>query len=110
MTGNLTRLRVLDLSHNKLGDITTDEEVFKLPVNLSELYLTGNSINTLPWRNLKNVSRLEVLDVRDNGFDAFGPELMKMVEGGTSVRFEGKWLTYVKVFIRLFIGVCPEVV
>ncbi|XP_018576955.1 protein artichoke [Anoplophora glabripennis] len=87
--GNLTRLVSLDLSHNKLYDLTSDKEFFRLPRNASEIYLSNNQLNDLPWYHLTNVSRLSLLDVRDNLFEDFGPQLTDMVVKGTDVYFEG---------------------
>ncbi|KAJ8958595.1 hypothetical protein NQ318_016316 [Aromia moschata] len=90
--GNLTRLVSLDISHNKLYDLTSDKEVFRLPQNISKIYLSNNQLNNLPWKHLMNVSHLSLLDIRYNLFSNFGPELTEMVVKGTDVYFEGNQL------------------
>ncbi|KAJ8943742.1 hypothetical protein NQ314_009660 [Rhamnusium bicolor] len=92
VTGNLTRLVSLDLSHNKLHDLTSDKEFFRLPQNISKIYLSNNKLNDLPWEHLTNVSHLSLLDIRNNLFDNFGPELTEMVVKDTDVYFEGNQL------------------
>lgn len=89
--GNLTRLRSIDLSHNKLEDVASDNETFRLPVNVSEIYLSNNFISTLPWEHLKNLTHLDLLDIRNNLFDGFGPDLMGMLNNGSEIYFEGKY-------------------
>lgn len=87
--GNLTRLRVLDLSYNQLEDIASDPELFRLPVNTSELYLSHNILNNLPWKHIRNVTHVDVLDISYNRFDSFNLPLTNMVENGTMIYFEG---------------------
>ncbi|CAH0550427.1 unnamed protein product [Brassicogethes aeneus] len=88
--GNLTRLKVLDMSYNKLYDLTSERDFFRLPANLTELYLSHNQLPDLPWPHLMNASHISVLDVRDNLFNEFGPDLTNMVVArGTDVYFEG---------------------
>lgn len=87
--GNLTHLKYLDLSYNKLYDVSSDLDVFQLPTNISEIYLTGNILTDLPWTNLLNASQLRVLDIRNNQFEEFSPYLTKMVTNNVDIFYEG---------------------
>lgn len=89
MIGNITRLKTLDLSNNLLHDLTSDEEIFRLPANITEIYLSGNQINSLPWSGLRKTSMLSTLDLSRNNFDYFDQTLVSMVKKGVNVYFEG---------------------
>ena len=89
MIGNITRLKILDLSNNQLDDLTSDEELFRLPPNISEIYLSRNRINSLPWSGLKKTSMLSTLDLNRNNFDYFDQILISLVKKGVNVYFEG---------------------
>lgn len=91
----MTRLRSLDLSNNKLENLLPDE-IFRLPKNLSEIYLSNNYISSLPWKYLQNVTKIDLLDIRNNLFENFSPELMKIVTARSQVLFEGNGIIYVK--------------
>lgn len=90
MLGNITSLRVLDISHNKLEDLTSEPGLFTLPQNMSEIYLSHNNLRDLPWKNLQAATQMTVLDIAHNNFDAFARELTEMVVKNISVFFEGK--------------------
>lgn len=94
--GNITRLRVLDISHNKLEDLTSEPGLFTLPKNMSEIYLSHNNLRDLPWKNVKAASGLTTLDIAYNNFEMFGKELTEMVVKDVSVFFEGKLLIAIK--------------
>lgn len=94
VVGNLTSLVSLDLSHNKIHDLVGDSDIFRIPPTLTELYLTNNELHDLPWKHLLNVTHLAILNVQNNSFATFGPELMKILSKGTDVYFEGKHTTY----------------
>lgn len=108
--GNLTQLQVLDMSNNKLEDLISDREVFRIPANLSELYLAGNQLATLPWSHLTNTTgpTLQILDVSHNVFETFSPELTGLAVGNTSkVLFDGNPLKcdcFVRPLKRHFSG------
>jgi Leucine-rich repeat (LRR) protein len=88
----------LDLSHNRIEDLTSDKEFFRLPKGVTEVRLGNNALHELPWEHVKNVTRLEVLDIRNNLFDGFGPELTELVVKGTNVYFEGKPIYQLSAF------------
>lgn len=92
--GNLTGLKYLDLSFNKLYDLSSEKELFELPKNISEIYLADNVLTDLPWKNFKNSTQLKLLDITNNHFEEFGPNLTKMVIKGVDVYFEGKLYKY----------------
>ncbi|XP_030759456.1 protein artichoke [Sitophilus oryzae] len=97
--GNLTRLRTLDLSYNKLHDITSDVEFFRLPKNVSTLFLAMNELTELPWNHIKNVSKMDYLDVSNNQLQNIVPEMTEMIIKGAKVNFEGNPL-YCDCFLR----------
>ncbi|XP_018333196.1 toll-like receptor 7 isoform X1 [Agrilus planipennis] len=86
--GNLTQLEVIDLSFNKLED-ELEEEFFNLSSVISEVYLSYNQLNDLPWCVFKKIKKLSVLDIRFNNFSEFSTDLQKLVENGTAVYFGG---------------------
>lgn len=79
--GNLTRLELLDLSYNKLHDLTSDLDFFKLPENISTVILAGNELTELPWKNFKNLTKLKVLDLKENQLNKIAQEAVEMVIG-----------------------------
>lgn len=81
---------MIDLSHNQLNDLSSEKEFFRLPENITEIYLSNNQLSDLYWNNFKNVSNLSALDLSYNNFERFGPALTAMVVKGTNVYFEGK--------------------
>lgn len=81
---------MLDISHNKLEDLTSEPGLFRLPENMTEIYLSHNNLRDLPWKNLKAASQMSLLDIAYNHFDTFAPELTQMVLKKVSVFFEGK--------------------
>lgn len=90
--GNITHLRVLDISHNKLKDLNSEPGLFRLPENMSEIYLSHNNLRELPWKNIKAATELKTLDVAYNNFNEFSKELTAMVLKNVSVLFEGNQL------------------
>ncbi|CAG9858326.1 unnamed protein product [Phyllotreta striolata] len=92
VVGNITSLRTLDLSHNKLEDLASDKEFFRLPANLTELYLSHNLLDDLPWQYLRNASEISAIDLRWNRFAHFPPQLVELVEKDVDVYFEGNKL------------------
>lgn len=80
----MTKLRVLDLSFNNLEDITSEPEAFRLPVNVSEVYLSNNQLEHLPWRHLRNVTQLNVLDVSGNRLKEFDQNLTELMVGNVT--------------------------
>ncbi|KRT84170.1 hypothetical protein AMK59_2417, partial [Oryctes borbonicus] len=84
-----------------------DEEVFKLPENISELYLSDNLLKDLPWNEFKNVSDLKVLDLRYNNFEMIGKPLNDMIVKDVDVYLEGNPINcdcFVRPFKRYLSG------
>ncbi|CAG9813618.1 unnamed protein product [Phaedon cochleariae] len=90
--GNITSLKSLDLSNNKLYDLTSDEEYFRLPESISEIYLANNLLEELPWKHFKKANQMSKLDLRNNLFENFVPELVDLVKKKVDVYFEGNRL------------------
>lgn len=82
---------MLDISHNKLEDLTSEPGLFRLPENMSEIYLSHNNLRDLPWKNVKAATDLKILDVAHNNFSAFGRDLTELVLRNVSVFFEGNF-------------------
>ena len=89
MLGNLSAVKVLDLSHNELTQLS--DKVLGPPHNLTELYIQGNLLPILPLKKLVSLkSQITMLDVRDNKLQYFHHELMPLVENGTRIFYSGK--------------------
>jgi Leucine-rich repeat (LRR) protein len=87
--GNLTAVRVLDLSHNELTQLPA--AVFSPPRNLTALYLQHNLLTVLPLAELISLKpQLRIVDVRANRLQHFHHELMPLVENGTRLLYSGK--------------------
>lgn len=87
--GNLTALRVLDLSYNELEVVSEGSTAFRPPRNLSELYLRGNRLGTVPGDALAALKPgLTVLDLRDNQMTAFHRRFLPLLMNGTEFRYE----------------------
>lgn len=79
--GNLTRLELLDLGYNKLHDLTSDLDVFKLPENISTVILAGNELTELPWKNFKNLTKLKEVDLKENYLNKIAQEAVEIIIG-----------------------------
>lgn len=89
----MTSLKSLDLSHNKLEDISSDNETFRLPKNITEIYLSNNILNTLPWGHFENASNLKLIDISYNNFDSFANVLTKIMYNDGKIDFIGELCT-----------------
>ena len=88
--GNLTALRVLDLSHNDLTELSG--ALFGPPPNLTALYLQHNLLTMLPLAELVSLKpQLRIVDVRANRLQHFHHEWMPLVDNGTLVLYEGTY-------------------
>ncbi|XP_048514607.1 chaoptin isoform X2 [Athalia rosae] len=86
--GNLTSLEYLDLSYNDLNDVSEINAIHG-PQNLSELYLRNNHLASLPVDEIISMKRLRILDLTNNDFSGFNPEMMRIVNNGTDLRYAG---------------------
>ena len=86
--GNLTAMKVLDLSHNELTELPG--ALFGPPRNLTAIYLQNNLLTVLPLVELVSLRpQLRIIDVRANRLQHFHDELMPLVENGTRVLYAG---------------------
>lgn len=95
--GNLTSLEVLDLSYNKIWDLS-ETNVFNLPVNITELYLSGNNLAEIPIKETANVSHLKLLDVEFNKLTSLDQKLLnKIMMEGLQVNLGGIIMDFYRV-------------
>nr|CAD7204517.1 unnamed protein product [Timema douglasi] len=84
--GNLSALRVLDISHNDLTDFPP--KIFGPPPKLTTLYMSHNKLTKLPVEELLSLkTQLKLLDVRENNLNQFSYQLMPLVENGTVIQY-----------------------
>ncbi|XP_048523505.1 protein artichoke [Dendroctonus ponderosae] len=105
--GNLTSAKLLDLSYNKLHDLTSDPDFFRLPPNISSLLLAGNELTELPWPHLKNVSHLKLVDLKDNLLDQIAQNASDLIMSGTEIAYEGNPVhcdCFLRPLLRHFTG------
>lgn len=93
--GNLTALKVLDASYNELTDFPPN--YFGPPENLTELYLSNNKLYVLPLKELSKLkSKIRHVDLKNNELSEFYPELMMLLNNGTSFQYSGIWKMSIK--------------
>lgn len=73
----LSELRILNLSYNEIYDIPP-RTIRRWQTNLTELYLSGNDLTSLPAEDLEEVSALKVLHINGNKFQVLPAELGKV--------------------------------
>ncbi|CAI6334603.1 unnamed protein product [Periconia digitata] len=73
----LSELRILNLSYNKIYDIPP-RTIRKWQKNLTELYLSGNDLTSLPAEDFEDVGSLKVLHINGNRFQVLPAELGKV--------------------------------
>ncbi|KAJ1526791.1 hypothetical protein ONE63_008362 [Megalurothrips usitatus] len=90
VVGNLTALRVLDVSHNELESLEgTAGQGFRPPRNLTHLYVQGNRLLDVPGDSLAALRPgLAVLDVRANKITTFHRRFLPLLMNGTEFRYE----------------------
>ncbi|XP_043466037.1 toll-like receptor 3 [Leptopilina heterotoma] len=86
--GNLTSLETLDLSFNDINDIS-EPEIFKPPLNLTNLILNNNQFDHLPFEKIVAMPNLKLLDIEKNQFSSFNRNLMTIIKNDTQVRYIG---------------------
>lgn len=89
MIGNLTSLKVLDLSYNQLTEFL--DNYLGPPENLTELYISNNKLRKIPLKELKSLqSKIKLIDVRDNQLREFYDALFPLLKNGTMFKYSGK--------------------
>uniref|UniRef100_A0A2S2R5K6 Chaoptin n=1 Tax=Sipha flava TaxID=143950 RepID=A0A2S2R5K6_9HEMI len=84
--GNLTSLQVLDLSYNNLETL---KKVGNMPTNMSVLLMSNNKLTKLSKEIISFVPNLKYLDVENNLFNNFPPDLAKIITKGPMISFKG---------------------
>lgn len=84
--GNLTSLKVLDLSFNNLETMKT---VGNLPKNMTQLLISNNRLTKLSKEIINFVPKLKELNVENNLFSNFPAALAKIVSKGPTISFKG---------------------
>ncbi|KAF2640285.1 hypothetical protein P280DRAFT_32298 [Massarina eburnea CBS 473.64] len=75
----LPELRIVNLSYNAIYDIPP-RTIRRWQQNLTELYLSGNDLTSLPAEDLEEVSSLKVLHINGNKFQVLPAELGKVTK------------------------------
>ncbi|KAF1963402.1 hypothetical protein CC80DRAFT_4847 [Byssothecium circinans] len=75
----LPELRIVNLSYNLIYDIPP-RTIRRWQQNLTELYLSGNDLTSLPAEDLEEVSSLKVLHINGNKFQVLPAELGKVAK------------------------------
>lgn len=100
--GNLTALKILDLSHNEITEFP--KGYFGPPKNLTELYMSDNKIHRLPLEELMKLkSQIKLIDIRNNELGDFYPELYTLLENGTNFKFAGITINSSFHFFKTFV-------
>ncbi|XP_014218318.1 toll-like receptor Tollo [Copidosoma floridanum] len=86
--GNLTEVVTLDLSHNELTDLS-EQDFISLPPNLTNLVISHNRFNHLPWKKIVAMPNLRLLDLEYNNFRNFDDILIKVLNNGTILKYAG---------------------
>jgi len=86
--GKLTKLRSLDLSHNKITDLPPDFWSFSMLKNLN---LSGNQISGSLTNNIGNFGLLEVLDLSNNNFSGQIPEAISSLMSLKVIKLDHNW-------------------
>ncbi|KAL9918993.1 insulin like growth factor binding protein acid labile subunit convoluted isoform 1-T3 [Glossina fuscipes fuscipes] len=87
--GNFTSLQYLDLSDNELSNLSSEEHLFDLPKNLTQIYLQNNQIYRLPFEKFLKEPRFELIDLSKNSFNECPLSLVWNMRNYTVVRFQG---------------------
>lgn len=82
---NFTSLQSLDLSHNELSNLMSEEHIFDLPKNLSSLDISHNQIYHLPFANVVKTVSLKYVDLRNNNLEDIPATLVATMTNGSQV-------------------------
>jgi adenylate cyclase len=74
----LSELRIVNLAHNLIIDIPS--RTIRRWHSLTELYLSGNDLTSLPTEDLGEISSLKVLHINSNKFQVLPAELGKVTK------------------------------
>lgn len=94
--GNLTSLKVLDLSFNNLG---TMNKVGHLPENMTTLLMSDNKLTRISKEIINFIPKLTDFNVENNRFNNFPPELAKIVSKGPTISFKGMYTPPVVIHV-----------
>lgn len=83
-------MEVLDLSHNELKDLKSEEFNFTLPDNLTHLYFGNNQLTQFPSEAFANLSTVREISLENNAIREFDLNLLKSVRKGLALNIEGK--------------------
>lgn len=96
---NLTSLRVLDLSHNKLRNLTFEEP---LP-ELNEIYLAHNDIFEVSWKSFLELKNLSRLDISSNNLSYIDSKIVANIKSGLVFQVLGNIVSKKSHTIHLYI-------
>lgn len=87
---NFTALETLDLSHNDLKNLQSEDYNFTFPANLSSLFLSDNRLTDFPIFTVNNLSAFKVIDLQNNEIEHFDANLLNAVRSGVDLYISGK--------------------
>lgn len=83
-------METLDLSHNELKDLNSEEFNFTLPGNLTRLYFGSNQLTEFPSEAFANLSIVRGISLENNAITEFDLSLLKSVRKGLILNIHGK--------------------
>lgn len=86
----LEQVETLDLSHNELKDLKSEEFNFTLPGNLTRLYFGSNQLTEFPSEAFANLSIVHEISLENNAITEFDLSLLKSVRKGLTLNIHGK--------------------
>jgi Leucine-rich repeat (LRR) protein len=94
--GNLTVLEILDLSNNRIKDLTDPDNPFILPMNLTHIYLQNNLIEKIDYERFKKLAYIQEINLENNLLERLNKTMVDLIRNGVSVHFQGEFIVHLK--------------